>query len=278
MMECLKKQHPQVVQADFDKLRHLLGSIIQKTQLLLAYFWQQVSHRDYVFEYFVACSDFPSRLSGVGAAAACSNFPSRSSNVGAVGLNKMKRASNCKDLQAQKWVKTSPQKLPGMSAAQRTATSSASSSALPWQQSEITFGPQTSNHPDYSEIFYGAQMPERRPAQIHGKDTRFVVGNKDRIFHCDICWQPFGWQGRRPTHWGNYMHINWVGLGGPALEYGYENRYIDVTWHCVGCEMERRGLHGNDNYYVVAEEMNVFREVQRRQQVYTSRKHIFEKK
>ena len=77
---------------------------------------------------------------------------------------------------------------------------------------------------------------------------------------------------------GQFDAQNWIKLGGPSLKHGYENRYIDVTWHCVDCEMERRGLQGRDNCYSVVEDMGVFRDVQRRQQAFTSRKHIFEKK
>ena len=94
--------------------------------------------------------------------------------------------------------------------AQTNAASSSTSSAGAGQTSQIMYGPQTSQDPVYSEIFYGPQMPAKRPSKIHDNDTRFVVSNKNRILYCDICWGPYAWQGQTISHWGNSFQKNTV--------------------------------------------------------------------
>ena len=128
------------------------------------------------------------------------------------------------------------------------------------------------------ELFYGTQLAEKRPDRIHDNGTRFAPSNRDRVYYCDICLGPHGYSGQRPTHWGNCMRKTWIKLGGPALEYGYENRYIDVTWHCAECEMKIRGLQGAESYDAVAADMGIFSEVERRERSFKSRQHIFHKK
>ena len=95
-------------------------------------------------------------------------------------------------------------------------------------------------------------------AKLHDLDTRFAFKAKARTFYCDECRIAFPWTGHRPTHWGNCRKKNWSRLGGPTLEYGYNNRYIDVTWHCVGCVMKEHGLEGDNHYEASAISMGFF--------------------
>ena len=54
------------------------------------------------------------------------------------------------------------------------------------------------------------------------------------------------------------MRENWQKLSGAALELGYKHRYLDVTWHCVSCEMKIRSIEDAECDEAVAADMGVF--------------------
>ena len=108
------------------------------------------------------------------------------------------------------------------------------------------------------DIFYGPQFEERKPARIHNHDTRFAPTSKKKVYYCDVCWIPHYWSQHRPSYWGNYVRENWQKLSGAALEFGYKHRYLDVTWHCVSCEMKIRNIEDAECYEAVAADMGVF--------------------
>ena len=82
--------------------------------------------------------------------------------------------------------------------------------------------------------------------------------HRTTVYYCDVCWIPHYWSQHRPTYWGNYVRENWQKLSGAALEFGYKQRYLDVTWRCVSCEMKIRNIEDAECYEAVAADMGVF--------------------
>ena len=88
---------------------------------------------------------------------------------------------------------------------------------------------------------------------------RFEKDRDRRVYWCEDCQKPFGWQNGSIPFYGNYLYKTWPSLS--ELIVRHERGEVDATWLRVKCYAKRQERTEFDN---VAGEMGVYSERERR--------------
>ena len=86
----------------------------------------------------------------------------------------------------------------------------------------------------------------RKPETLRSDDHRFWSTDpgwkRSRTFFCDLCGQPFAKRSDSVPFWGGYVCKTWLRKTSVQQLYdSWEERVIDLTWHCVPCHSKKVG-------------------------------------